>query len=169
MNCNSSFLHSCTLIEASIVDVDSAFQDLNRDMDPDFTHVFLDKLERYARKSDRALFLITYNASFIAFATIIDRAPLPDELQEHLRIKLKPYACGTGLMVLPEFRKKGVASLLVKEWATWARSKGLPGIWVITRVMAEWYRSQFSYSQLAHIHQKGSVKTVLTKKISSQE
>ena len=167
MNCKTSFLHSCTLFEASPADVDSAFRDLSRDMDPDFVHVFLDKLERYARKSDRALFLISYKGFIIAFATIINRAPVPDELGEQLSVELKTYACGTGLMVLPDFRKKGVASLLVKEWTTWTQNSGLPGIWVVTRVMAEWYQNHFSYLQLAHIHRRDVIKTVLAKKIPS--
>lgn len=145
------------------MDVELAFRDLSGDMDPNFVHVFLDKLERYARKPDRALFLIKYKGSFIAFATIIDRAPVPDELREQLRVELANYACGTGLMVSPEFRKKGVASLLVKEWTTWAQSRGLPGIWIVTRAMAEWYQNHFSYVQLAHIHRREIVKTVLAK------
>jgi GNAT superfamily N-acetyltransferase len=164
-----SFLDSCTLFEASAADVNSAFRDLSRGMDPDFSHMFHDKLERYARKPDRALFLISHNASLIAFATIIDRAPVPDELGELLRVELNSYACGTGLMVLPEFRKKGVASLLVKEWTIWTRNNGLPGIWIVTRMMAEWYQNHFSYLQVAHIYQQEVMKTVLAKKIPSLE
>ncbi len=167
MNCKTSFLHSCNLFEALPADVDPAFRDLNRDMDPDFVHVFLDKLERYARKPDRALFLISYQGSIIAFATIIDTSPVPDDLEEQLRLELQACACGTGLMVLPEFRKKGVASLLVKEWTRWTQSRGLRGIWVVTRLMAEWYQGHFSYLQLAHIHRRDVVKTVLVKKIPS--
>lgn len=169
MNCKASFLSSCTLFEAFSVDVDLAFRDLSGDMDPNFVHVFLSKLERYARKPDRALFLIKYKGSIIAFATIIDRAPVPDELGEQLSVEFARYACGTGLMVLPEFRKKGVASLLVKEWTTWAQNKGLPGIWVVTRVMAEWYQYHFSYVQLAHIHRHEIVKTVLAKHMPSRQ
>lgn len=169
MNCKTSFLSSCTLFEAFPVDVDSAFRDLSGDMDPNFVHVFLDKLERYARKPDRALFLIKCKGSIIAFATIIDRAPVPDELGEQLGVELAGYACGTGLMVLPKFRKKGVASLLVREWTAWAQNEALPGVWVVTRAMAEWYQKHFSYVQLGHIHRRETIKTVLAKGIPSQQ
>lgn len=163
MNCETSFQRSCLVFEASSTDVASAFRDLSGDMDPDFVHVFLDKLQRYAKKPDRALFLVRYRGSIIAFATIIEQAPVPGEVECARAGKLNSYACGTGLMVLPEFRKKGVASLLVQEWEAWSQKRGLPGIWVVTRKMARWYQDHFHYSQFAYISRRGVKKTVLEK------
>jgi len=163
MSCNSTFLSACIAFEACPAHVDSAYQDLNRDMNPEFIHVFLDKLERYARKPDRALFLIKYQGSIIAFATIIDSAPVPDDLTREQTTPLVSYSCGTGLMVLPEFRKKGVASLLVDQWELWSRKKGLPGIWIVTKLMGEWYRKHFNYRHVEVIESKGVKKTILKK------
>ena len=60
---------ACQIILATLKDVDRAFYDLKKDMNPDFVHVFLDKMQRYATKPDRALFLASYQNSFIAFGT----------------------------------------------------------------------------------------------------
>ncbi len=163
MNYNPSFLSDCVTFEATPEHVAAAYQDLNRDMNPKFVHVFLDKIERYARKPDRALFLVQHQNTTIAFATIIDRAPVPDELTPEQTAPLMGYSCGTGLMVLAEFRKKGVASLLVDQWEVWSRQKGCQGVWVVTRKMADWYRKHFNYLQLALIERKGVKKTILMK------
>lgn len=163
MNYSSPFLSACVTFEATSEHVASAYQDLNRDMNPEFVHVFLDKIERYARKPDRALFLVQHQNATIAFATIIDRAPVPDELTVEQTTPLMSYSCGTGLMVLPEFRKKGVASLLVNQWEVWSRQKGCQGIWVVTKKMGEWYRKHFGYTQVGLIGCKGVKKTILKK------
>ena len=163
MNCKPSFLSACTTFEARPEHVASAYQDLNRDMNPDFVHVFLDKIERYARKPDRALFLVQHQNRTIAFATIIDKAPIPDELTLDEMTPLMSYSCGTGLMVLPEFRKKGVASLLVEQWEVWSRKKRCQGIWVVTKKMSAWYRKHFNYLQVEVIERKGVKKTILKK------
>ena len=120
MTCNLSLSSKCSTFEAASVHVTAAYQDLSRDMNPEFVHIFLDKLERYARKPDRALFLVEYQKSIIAFATIIDRAPVPGVLNEEQATLLMGCSCGTGLMVLPEYRHKGVASLLVNQWELWS-------------------------------------------------
>ena len=156
---------ACTVLTARPADVDRAFYDLNRDMDPNFVHVFLDKLQRYAAKPDRALFLAEYQGRIIAFATIIDQAPAPDESSESTIRRLETCACGTGLMVLPEFRCRGVAATLVQQWENWALENGLQGIWVVTRQMADWYHRCFSYSIHGVITRHGVKKTVLVKKL----
>jgi len=48
-------------------------------MNPDFVHVFLDKMQRYSVKADRALFLAGYQETYIAFATVINQAPSPEK------------------------------------------------------------------------------------------
>ena len=101
MTCNIPLSLECSTFEAASVHVAVAYQDLSRDMNPEFVHVFLDKLERYARKPDRALFLVEYQKNIIAFATIINSAPVPDTLSEEQLTLLKRESCGTGLMVLP--------------------------------------------------------------------
>lgn len=163
MSCKPSFLSACVTFEATPEHVASAYQDLNRDMNPDFVHVFLDKIERYAQKHDRALFLVKHQKRTIAFATIIDKAPLPDELTVEDMTPLMSYSCGTGLMVLPEFRKKGVASLLVEQWELWSRKKRCQGIWVVTKKMSDWYRKHFDYLEVGLIERKGVKKTILKK------
>ena len=163
MKSSVSLVSECVVVEAALQDVEKAYNDLNRDMKPAFVHVFLDKIERYARKPDRALFLVKYRRSFIAFATIIESAPVPEELSREFSAPLIGYACGTGLMVLPEFRKQGVASLLVRQWDHWSREQGLPGIWVVTKNMGSWYRDHFGYMEVGQIFRKGVEKTVLQK------
>lgn len=164
MSCKGSFLESCKLFEASPADVPAAFLDLSRDMNPEFVHVFQDKLERYAQKPDRALFLLRNQDLVIGFATIIEKAPVPNVLEGELVAELNTYSCGTGLMVMPEWRKKGVATLLVEAWELWSREHELPGIWVVSRKMAPWYRRHFQYLQVASIHRHGVLKTVLAKR-----
>ena len=163
MSYKASFLSTCVTFEATPAHIASAYQDLNRDMNPEFVHVFLDKIERYARKPDRALFLVQYQNRTIAFATIIDSAPVPDELTAEQVTPLMGYSCGTGLMVLPEFRKKGVASLLVDQWEVWSRKKEHRGIWVITKKMGEWYQKHFNYVRVGVVERKGVKKTILRK------
>jgi GNAT superfamily N-acetyltransferase len=163
MTYNTFLFSDCSTFEAAPAHVAAAYQNLNRDMNPEFVHVFLDKLERYARKPDRALFLIEYQKNIIAFATIIDSAPVPDILSKEQVSLLTGYSCGTGLMVLPEYRKNGVASLLVNQWEEWSLKNGLPGIWVVTKKMDEWYRKHFDYSYLTRIKRRGVKKTILHK------
>ncbi len=154
---------ACHTITATSRDVDRAFHDLKRDMDPDFTHVFLDKIQRYALKADRALFLAQYQETSIAFATVIDSSPPPHDSNTVTTELIKNYACGTGLMVLPEFRRQGIASKLVANWENWARHKKLPGIWIVTHQMADWYQNCFHYSIQGKTIRNGVKKTILTK------
>jgi len=153
----------CQIICATPDDVDSAFDDLKRDMNPEFVHVFLDKIQRYSRKPDRALFLAMYQDKYIAFATVINSSPAPENADQTTIQLLRNYACGTGLMVLPEFRHKGVASRLVQQWESWARQNNLPGIWVVTRKMGDWYQRCFHYSLQGTTTRHGVKKTILSK------
>lgn len=166
MNCDNHtpFLRSCTLSLATPADMQRAFRDLNKDMNPEFIHLFLDKLERYAKKPDRALFLVEYKKKVIAFATIINKSSLPDTPNGFILNDLNNYACGTGLMVLKEHRRKGVASLLVKAWEHWAKDSQLLGIWVITHKMSNWYQTNFGFSLLGVINLQGVQKSILAKK-----
>ncbi len=154
---------SCHLFQGVPGDVDRAFNDLSRDMDPRLVHVFLDKLQRYAAKNDRALFLAESEGKIIAFATIIDRASAPDDADRETARLLQGYGCGTGLMVLPEFRCRGVATLLVYCWERWAQENGLSGVWVVTRKMGEWYQRCFQFAVLGTTVRHKTEKTVLAK------
>lgn len=154
---------TCQTIAADPVVVEKAFQDLSRDMNPQHIHVFLDKLQRYAAKPDRALFLAEYQNRFIAFATIINHSPAPSNSDERARELLENYACGTGLMVLEEFRHQGVASMLIQCWEDWARQNNLNGIWVVTHQMSDWYQRCFQYDVLGITIRHGVEKTILTK------
>ncbi len=154
---------TCLFLEGTPEITVQAFHDLNRDMNPEFVHVFLDKLERYAAKPDRALFLARYRKRFIAFATIISYSPPPVKVTGASIELLRTYACGTGLMVLPEFRRHGVASGLVQCWEKWADEKNRDGIWLVTRQMARWYQYHFHYSIHGTLISKGVEKTLLTK------
>ena len=153
----------CTVLTAGPGDVNRAYSDLNRDMDPRFVHVFLDKLQRYAAKPDRALFLAEYQQKIIAFATIIDHSPVPDDSGSGTAEMLKDHACGTGLMVMPEFRRRGVATALVQQWEHWARENHRHGVWLVTRRMADWYQRCFSFSSHEIIIRHGVQKTILLK------
>ncbi len=155
----------CHIISAIPSDTDKAFQDLKRDMNPEYAHVFLDKIQRYSLKPDRALFLASYQENFIGFATIINQSQVPKELNQEIIHTLQPYACGTGLMVLPEFRHKGVASKLVNQWEIWAYRNNLPGVWVVTHKMAEWYTHCFHYTLQGTVTRHGVNKTILAKKL----
>jgi GNAT superfamily N-acetyltransferase len=132
-------------------------------MNPDFVHVFLDKLQRYSVKPDRALFLAKYQDKSIGFATIINQSPAPDNFDKATIQLLKNYACGTGLMVLPEFRHKGVASKLIQQWHNWTLQTNLSGIWRVTRQMGDWYQRLFQYSICGITTRHGVKKNVLSK------
>ena len=153
----------CAVLTAGSGDVDRAYSDLNRDMDPRFVHVFLDKLQRYAAKPDRALFLAEYQQKIVAFATIIDHSPVPDDCESDTAELLKDHACATGLMVMPEFRRRGVATALVRQWEHWALNSHRLGVWLVTRRMADWYQHYFSFSSHETIIRRGVQKTILVK------
>ncbi|MCK5070369.1 MAG: GNAT family N-acetyltransferase [Desulfocapsa sp.] len=153
----------CSILLATPKDIDRAFDDLKRDMNPDFTHVFLDKIQRYALKPDRALFLARHQETFIAFATIINHSPPPDDTDKTTAKILKKYACATGLMVLPEYRHQGIASRLVKSWENWTLQNNIPGVWIVTRQMADWYQRCFHYSVQNSTLSRGVKKIILTK------
>ncbi len=164
MNFDSSLLQpGCRILEGGPELVDQAFHDLNRDMDPDLVHVFLDKLQRYAAKPDRALFLARHRDRYIAFASIIDHSPPPENVSESDSDILKKRACITGLMVLPEFRNKRVATALIHTMENWAMKNNRDGIWLITRQMADWYQRCFQYRMHATLFTKGVQKSLLTK------
>jgi GNAT superfamily N-acetyltransferase len=163
MNYDIPFIINCKVIKATSTDVQKAFHDLNRDMNPEFIHVFLDKLERYAKKPDRALFLVEYLEKTIAFATIINKSPLPKTSPPKNFGSISDYACGTGLMVLEEYRRKGVASLLVETWENWATECNILGLWVITHKMSHWYQTNFHFELLGNTNTKGVKKSILSK------
>lgn len=165
MNSDRSASFSCTIFPALPSDVDRAFHDLSRDMDPNLVHVFLDKLQRYAAKPDRALFLAEHESKIIGFATIINRSDAPEGLDAAAVNLLQNYACGTGLMVLPEFRRRRVASIFVRYWEQWAQQNGLSGVWVVTRQMGDWYKHCFQFSVLGTTVRHATEKTVLAKSI----
>lgn len=168
MNSSPPLTIACKFIEAVPDDVDKAFHDLKKDMNPDFVHVFLDKLERYAAKPDRALFLATYKGAFIGFATIINQSPPPKESDIQTVKLLQNYACGTGLMVLPDFQHKGIASRFVKYWELWARQKHLSGIWLVTHNMADWYQNCFYFSIVGTTIRNKVEKTILAKSFAQE-
>ncbi|MEN8198678.1 MAG: GNAT family N-acetyltransferase [Thermodesulfobacteriota bacterium] len=168
MNSDSPDVFDCRILTAQPADVERAFADLSRDMARDSVHVFLDKLRRYAQKPDRALFLAEHRERIIGFATIIDQSPAPDETDSDSAAQLATYACGTGLMVLPEFRHGHVASSLHEQWERWSRDRGHRGIWVVTRRMAHWYQRCFSYSFHTVTKRHGVIKTVMTKPFARQ-
>jgi GNAT superfamily N-acetyltransferase len=153
----------CRIVCATPEDVPQAYDDLNRDMDPEFVHVFLDKIQRYAIKPDRDLYLAQYHGTTIAFATIIDESPVPEESKKETAALLKDYACGTGLMVLPEYRNQGVASQLVKSWQQWAIARNRAGVWIVTRQMAQWYQRCFHFSVVGTTLRHRVKKTLLAK------
>ncbi len=165
MNFDGSSLQSgCRILESGPELVDQAFHDLSRDMNPDLVHVFLDKLQRYAAKPDRALFLARYQDSYIAFASIIDYSPPPENVSESARDVLKNRACITGLMVLPEFRHQRVATTLIHTMEDWATKNNRDGVWLITRQMAGWYQRCFQYRMHGTLFTKGVQKNILTKR-----
>ncbi|MBU1420293.1 MAG: GNAT family N-acetyltransferase [Proteobacteria bacterium] len=166
MNSDLSGPPPCRILPSLPGDVDRGFHDLSRDMDPSLVHVFLDKLQRYAAKPDRALFFAESAGKIIGFATIIDRAEAPEGMGEDVAHLLQNYGCGTGLMVLPEFRRRGVARILVQHWQQWAQASGRQGVWIVTREMADWYQRCFHYSVLGTTVRHGVKKTVLARSIS---
>ncbi len=151
------------VFRAGIEDTDRAFHDLKKDMNPQFVHVFLDKIQRYAKKPDRALFLAGLQDRIVGFSTIIETSPPPAGYAEELF--LREYACGTGLMVLPEYRNHGVGSLFLREWERWAGDIGAAGLWLVTRQMADWYQNRFDYELLGKTVSKGVTKFVLLKRL----
>lgn len=161
MNSDTLRPFSCRVLSALPGDVDRGFHDLSRDMDPNLVHVFLDKLQRYAEKPDRALLFAEAEGKIIGFATIIEQADAPEGMEAAVAHLLQGYGCGTGLMVLPEFRRRGVARILVRQWEQWAQACGRQGVWLVTRQMGDWYQRYFNYAVLGTTMRHGVEKTVL--------
>ena len=125
---------------------------------------FLDKLTRYARKPDRALYLAYRHDRIVGFSSVIEFMPPPSDIPPQSAESLKKLACGTGLMVLAPWRGRGLGRRLAAQWEPWAVKRGRHGVWCVTHRMANWYRGWLGYQPLGPTEAKGVQKTLMVKR-----
>ena len=147
--------------------IDPAVAALSGHMNPSQRAAFSDKLHRYASKPDRSLFLACNTQTVLGFSLVITQLQPPADLTPARTAELDNLACGTGLMVLPAWRGRGVGRSLAGQWELWARKEGRAGVWCVTHRMAEWYRDCLGYCKLGRTRTRGVVKSVMVKRFSS--
>ena len=153
-----------TIITAEPGHVAAAVSALSGHMDTHRRDTFHDKLRRYARKTDRALFLARKTDHCVGFSMVIHSLSPPGDISPDQARQLQECACGTGLMVLKPWRGRGVGRRLVEQWEIWARAHARSGLWCVTHRMGAWYRNCLGYRELERTWSKGVVKTLMIKR-----
>jgi GNAT superfamily N-acetyltransferase len=155
-----------TIIVAEPCQAAPAADALGGDMNGPHRAQFQDKLSRYARKPDRALFLARNLDRTVGFSTVIEFLNPPRDISSGRAETLTNLACGTGLMVLAPWRSQGLGRRLAEQWEFWALERGCGGVWCVTHRMADWYRGCLGYQRLASTKAKGVVKTLMVKRFA---
>ncbi|MBW1979685.1 MAG: GNAT family N-acetyltransferase [Deltaproteobacteria bacterium] len=145
-------------------DVEPAVEQLSGHMNEQQRSAFRDKLQRYVRKSDRDLFLAVSGYRILGFLTVIARGHIEDPMFAPPPQWMQDYACCTGLLVHPEFRRQGIGSTLHRRGEQWAREKGRAGYWLLTHRKADWYRRHFGYHEVCSLKVKGVKKRIMAKR-----
>jgi len=154
---------SWILIVAREGHVDSAVSSLSGHMNEGEREKFRDKLRRYVRKTDRDLILAVAGKLVLGFYSVIEYDDLPPEVPAATRKRLQRFACGTGLLVHPDYRQRGIGSELQQRAEQWARERGRAGFWLSTRRHAEWYCRHFSYEEAGRVLVKGVERSIMAK------
>jgi len=126
---------------------------------------FRDKLERYVRKPDRDLILAFHESEIVGFNCVIEQDEVPLELSPTMALRLETFACGNGLMVLSEFRRRGIGIALQLRAEQWARERRKPGFWLITHRQSAWYARHFGYVEIGRIVIRGVERRVMAKEL----
>jgi GNAT superfamily N-acetyltransferase len=121
------------------------------------------KLNGYVRKPDRDLILAVTDDGILGFVCALEKDENPGELPGEMAAIIKDFAAFTQLWVVPEFRKNGIGSCLMRSGEQWARERSITGSWHITHRMAGWHRKHLGYRELGRVVVKGVLKTVMVK------
>lgn len=132
-------------------DVSVAVSALSGHMTPGQRVAFEDKLDRYARKPDRDLYVALVGGQIVGFGCVIDKSPAPLNQPFSSKPLFNTHASITGLMVLPGSRRQGIGMELVQQLEAWAWKRNRQGIWLITHQMAAWYRKHFGYREVGKV------------------
>jgi GNAT superfamily N-acetyltransferase len=124
---------------------------------------FRDKMERYARKPDRALILAVNGPRVLGLICVIHRAKFSFALPDSRKKWLQEFASITQLFVHSAMRQRGIGSSLYLQAEQWARDRHRAGIWLVTHRMAAWYQGHFGYEEILRIRVKTVEKIVLAK------
>lgn len=151
------------VIVAEAEDVEPAAASLSSHMNAEQRKKFEEKLNRYVRKPDRDLILAVRGKVVLGFYTVIEQDDLPDTIPDVARERLVGFACGTGFMVRPDYRRRGVGESLHRRVEQWAKERGKPGFWLSTRRQAEWYRKHFGYEEVGRVVVKEIERTIMAK------
>lgn len=151
------------VIIAGATDVPRAVQNLSGHMKAEQRERFEDKLNRYVRKPDRDLIIALDGDEVLGFYTIIEQDDLLPTMGEDIRGLLSDFACCTGLLVHPDWRRRGIGASLHRRGERWARERRKPGLWLSTRRHADWYRRHFDYEEVGRVLVKGIERTIMAK------
>ncbi len=163
MSCSTSSDFEWDLVIAQKHDVEPAVTSLSGHMNGEQRQKFRDKLNRYVHKGDRDLILTLQGNRVLGFYTVIDYDDLPLEVPASIRKRLHDYACGTGFLVHPEYRRRGIGISLHGRVELWARQRGKPGFWLSTRRQANWFRKHFDFEEVARVIVKGIERKIMAK------
>jgi GNAT superfamily N-acetyltransferase len=148
---------------ATEADVESILAELSGHMNDQQRKAFRDKLERYARKPDRALIFAKQDHRVLGYVCVIEEGAAPSDLTDEAAQRLRSLAHGTQLFVHPDFRKQGIGSSLHLQVEKWARDRGKTGFWMVTHRKAYWYARDFGFEEICRIRAKGVEKILMVK------
>ena len=163
MSCNTSSDFEWHLVIAGEHDIEPAVLGLSEHMNDEQRRKFRDKLNRYVRKEDRDLVLALQGDRVIGFYTVIDYDDLPPEVPAPISDRLYNYACGTGFLVHPDYRRQGIGMSLHERVERWARQRGKPGFWLSTRRQANWFRKHFGFEEVTRVVVKGIERKIMAR------
>lgn len=143
--------------------IEPAVASLSGHMDDGQRRAFRDKLSRYVFKTDRDLALALQGSRILGFYTVIDYDDLPSEVPAAVSNRLHDYACGTGFLVHPDYRRRGIGMSLHQRVERWAGERGKPGFWLSTRRQAEWFHKHFAFDEVARVVVKGIERRIMAK------
>lgn len=152
-----------TLRTATACDIQPILLQLSSHMNENQRTVFLDKVERYVRKPDRALFVAVDESRIAGFSCVIESADIPETLPKDIIHRLQGFAMTTGVLVQSPDRKQGIGTSLVRCLEQWALDRGRSGNWLVTHRKGDWYRRNLGYENVGRIVSKGTEKLIMAK------
>ena len=147
-------------------EVEFIAESLGHHLLPEIQVAFKEKVDRYIHKTGRDVIIARINEHIVGYCMVIENLELPDSLSPDIHKRLSTYGCITGLGVNPEWRRNGIGVRLVKEGISWMEHRGLPGLWLRTRVMSEWYKKNLQFEIVGSmIVKKTVIKAILAKSL----
>lgn len=145
-------------------DIQPIVRDIGGGMDVDRRAVLESKIARYVRKPGRTLFIAKSESRAVGFGAVIEKPDIKGDLPPDTVKFLDGFSMITGLLVDAEYRNRGIGQALVRSMEGWAFERPATGIWLVTRLQAEWYRRHFGYEAMGTIISENIRKTILAKK-----